>query len=108
VQNAEQLIELLRAHVEREFAKLGSSNCAGVRVKSVGDWWEADPESKLFKMAERALTREWGRQPLFVREGGTMPVRTHPLASLLFPLCVHQTGKSKLTKFLSRVRILSL
>ena len=74
LQNAEQLIEALRAHVEREFAKLGSSNSAGVRVKSVGDWWEADPESKLFKMAEGALTREWGRQPLFVREGGTMPV----------------------------------
>ena len=69
-QDAEQLIEALRAHVEREFARLGSSNSAGVRVKSVGDWWEADPESKLFKMAERALTREWGRQPLFVREGG--------------------------------------
>ena len=67
----------MRAHVEREFAKLGSSNCAGVRVKSVGDWWEADPESKLFKMAERALTREWGCQPLFVREGGTMPVGFH-------------------------------
>ena len=75
VQDAEQLIEALRAHVEREFARLGSSNSAGVRVKSVGDWWEADPDSKLFKMAERALTREWGRQPLFVREGGTMPVR---------------------------------
>ena len=73
-QDAEQLIGALRAHVEREFAALGSSNSAGVRVKSVGDWWEADPDSKLFKMAERALTREWGRQPLFVREGGTMPV----------------------------------
>lgn len=74
VQDVEQLIEALRAHVEREFAALGSSNSAGVRVKSVGDWWEADPQSKLFQMAERALTREWGCQPLFVREGGTMPV----------------------------------
>ena len=83
VQDAEQLIEALRAHVEREFARLGSSNSAGVRVKSVGDWWEADPESKLFKMAERALTREWGRQPLFVREGGTMPVRPLPHLLLL-------------------------
>ncbi len=45
-----------------------------VRVKSVGDWWEADPESKLFRLAERALAREWNVQPLFVREGGTMPV----------------------------------
>ncbi|CAL8463359.1 g2893 [Coccomyxa elongata] len=73
-QDAGQLIAALRAHVEAAFAVLGSSNTVGVRVKSVGDWWEADPESKLFKMAERALTREWGRQPLFVREGGTMPV----------------------------------
>ena len=85
-QDAEQLIGALRAHVEREFAALGSSNSAGVRVKSVGDWWEADPDSKLFKMAERALTREWGRQPLFVREGGTMPVRP-----LLQPLCMRVT-----------------
>lgn len=79
LQDAGQLIAALRAHVEAAFGVLGSSNTVGVRVKSVGDWWEADPESKLFKMAERALTREWGRQPLFVREGGTMPV--HPLPS---------------------------
>jgi hypothetical protein len=73
-QDAGQLIAALQEHVEAAFAGLGSSNSVAVRVKSVGDWWEADPESKLFKMAERALTREWGCQPLFVREGGTMPV----------------------------------
>lgn len=64
-----------RAHVEHEFKKLRSSNNVSLRVKSVGDWWEADPESKLFRLAERALAREWNVQPLFVREGGTMPVR---------------------------------
>ena len=52
-----------------------------VRVKSVGDWWEADPESKLFRLAERALAREWNVQPLFVREGGTMPVSFNCLTS---------------------------
>ncbi len=84
MQDAGQLIAALRAHVEAAFGVLGSSNTVGVRVKSVGDWWEADPESKLFKMAERALTREWGRQPLFVREGGTMPVHPpFPLPSIL-------------------------
>lgn len=65
---------MCRAHVDHEFNKLRSSNVVSVRVKSVGDWWEADPESKLFRLAERALAREWGVQPLFVREGGTMPV----------------------------------
>ena len=60
--------------MDHEFNKLRSSNVVSVRVKSVGDWWEADPESKLFRLAERALAREWSVQPLFVREGGTMPV----------------------------------
>ncbi|DBB02245.1 TPA: hypothetical protein ACH3X3_011267 [Trebouxia sp. C0006] len=73
-QNADHLIAALRAHVDHEFNKLRSSNVMSVRVKSVGDWWEADPESKLFRLAERALAREWKVQPLFVREGGTMPV----------------------------------
>lgn len=67
-----------RAHIEHEFNKLRSSNTVSVRVKSVGDWWEADPESKLFRLAERALAREWNVQPLFVREGGTMPVSMGP------------------------------
>ena len=67
-----------RAHIEHEFNKLRSSNTVSVRVKSVGDWWEADPESKLFRLAERALAREWNVQPLFVREGGTMPVSIEP------------------------------
>ena len=73
-QDAEELISALQQHVNTVFAGLGSSNTVTVRVKSVGDWWEADPESRLFKMAERAVSREWGCAPLFVREGGTMPV----------------------------------
>jgi len=70
-----------RAHVDHEFNKLRSSNVVSVRVKSVGDWWEADPESKLFRLAERALAREWNVQPLFVREGGTMPVSSNSCCS---------------------------
>ena len=60
--------------MDHEFNKLRSSNVVSVRVKSVGDWWEADPQSKLFCLAERSLARELNVQPLFVREGGTMPV----------------------------------
>jgi hypothetical protein len=28
------------------------------QVHSVGDWWEADPQSQLFQMAERAV-HQW-------------------------------------------------
>jgi len=45
----------LKQHMEQEFAALKSGNSVSVRVKSVGDWWEADPQSKLFRLAENAL-----------------------------------------------------
>ena len=63
--------------MDHEFKKLRSSNSISMRVRSVGDWWEADPESRLFRLAERAVEREWGQKPLYVREGGTM--RASPL-----------------------------
>ncbi len=58
--------------MEHEFKKLRSANGVAVRVRSVGDWWEADPGGRLFRLAERAIEREWGQKPLYVREGGTM------------------------------------
>jgi len=73
-QDASRLTELFRAHVQHEFRKLRSANSVKVTLRSTGDWWEADPESTLFRIAERAVTAQWGQPPLFVREGGTMPV----------------------------------
>jgi di/tripeptidase len=51
-QDASHLIACLREHVEAHFERLGSHNSVKVRVEHVGDRWEADPESQLFKMAE--------------------------------------------------------
>ena len=39
------------------------------QVHSTGDWWEASPDSAFMRMAERALQKEWGVEPLLVREG---------------------------------------
>ena len=54
-QRPDDLVAKLRAHVEAEFQTLKSGNSVSVKVKSVGDWWEADPQSKLFRLAENAL-----------------------------------------------------
>ena len=74
-----------RAHVQHEFRKLRSANRVAVRLRSVGDWYEADPGSALFGVAERAVAKQWGRPPLYVREGGTMPVR-QPCSGILAAL----------------------
>lgn len=61
-------------HNTQDRAAAATACAALLQVHSVGDWWEADPQSQLFQMAERAVRREWGEPPLYVREGGTMPV----------------------------------
>lgn len=73
-QDHQELIECLQQHIDRKFEALWSANKVQLQVHSVGDWWEADPKSQLFQMAERAVRLEWGSDPLYVREGGTMPV----------------------------------
>lgn len=59
-----------------------------LQVHSTGDWWEASPDSPFMRMAERAVEKEWGVQPLLVREGAPalpppLPLPRHcPLTSL--------------------------
>lgn len=60
--------------MEAEFASLGSANRLEVSVEARGRWWEADPATPWLELAEEAIAREWGTRPLYVREGGTMPV----------------------------------
>ncbi|GBF92924.1 hypothetical protein Rsub_05760 [Raphidocelis subcapitata] len=93
-QDADHLIRCLTRHVRAEFARLGSANAVAVHVHSVGDWWEADPESDVFKMAERAVRREWGVAPLYVREGGTMPVASLIEKTLGAPALMIPMGQS--------------
>jgi acetylornithine deacetylase/succinyl-diaminopimelate desuccinylase-like protein len=95
-QDAAALITALAEHVEAAFRRLGhsSSNRVAVRVHSVGDWWEADTASRYFAMAEQAVVREWGVKPLYVREGGTMPVAGVIEAVLGAPALLIPLGQS--------------
>ena len=40
-----------------------------------GGWpWAANPESPLFDAAATALEQAFGREPVYVREGGSIPI----------------------------------
>lgn len=39
-----------------------------------GDWWLGDLNSHAYRAAARAVEAEWGQRPLFVREGGSIPL----------------------------------
>ena len=104
-QNAEQLVERFKAHVTHEFAKLRSGNEVSIRVHSIGDWWEADPNSAYMKMAETVIGREWQQKPLLVREGGTMPVASTLEKMLGAPALLLPMGQSSDNVHLANERI---
>jgi acetylornithine deacetylase/succinyl-diaminopimelate desuccinylase-like protein len=39
-----------------------------------GQPWRADPEEPIFDAAARALAHAFGREPVFIREGGSIPI----------------------------------
>jgi acetylornithine deacetylase/succinyl-diaminopimelate desuccinylase-like protein len=39
-----------------------------------GQPWRAEPEAPIFAAAERALAKAFGRQPVYIREGGSIPI----------------------------------
>ncbi|GMH45158.1 hypothetical protein BSKO_13115 [Bryopsis sp. KO-2023] len=73
-QNKDHLVRCISAHIQHEFAKLRSKNEVNISVVTSGDWWDTSTTCKFFKLAERAIVKAWGRHPLCVREGGTMPL----------------------------------
>lgn len=47
-----------------------------VKIDHVADWWLGEVESKYFECAQAAIRKEWGVQPLYIREGGSItPLR---------------------------------
>lgn len=104
-QDAGDLIERLKAHMQHEFAKLRSGNSISIKVHSVGDWWESNPQSSLMRMAEEAVAAEWGEMPLLVREGGTMPVASALEKMLDAPAVLLPMGQSSDACHLANERI---
>jgi acetylornithine deacetylase/succinyl-diaminopimelate desuccinylase-like protein len=70
-QDPARVAELFRAHVTRVAPE-------GVRVRVEelhgGHPWRADPRGPLFEAASRALEEAFGRAPVLVGEGGSIPI----------------------------------
>lgn len=70
-QDPDTIERLLKAHVKR-FAPAGV--VATVRPLHGGKPWRADLNGRIFDAARRALGAAFGRQPVIVGEGGSIPV----------------------------------
>ena len=104
-QDSDVIIKRLTDHLKHEFAKLRSGNSIKVTVHSIGDWWEADPNCRLVRLAEDAIRKVWKETPLLVREGGTMPVASTLEKLLQAPALLLPMGQSSDNCHLSNEKI---
>jgi acetylornithine deacetylase/succinyl-diaminopimelate desuccinylase-like protein len=87
-QKAEELVLKLETHLKHEFAKRQSPNKLGFSLTKQGEWWLGDRSNELYSNAHTAIQRVWKQEPLYVREGGTMPL-TPILERLLNAPAIH-------------------
>ena len=69
-----EVTEKVKAHLESEFAKLGSSNEMRVECEHGGEPWLCDVGSANYRAARAATKRVHGVEPDMTREGGSIPI----------------------------------
>jgi Cys-Gly metallodipeptidase DUG1 len=71
--------------LSHEFRKRQSPNQLSVVPTRTGDWWLGEPADAVYQAAAAAITTVWGREPVPVREGGTMPITSFLTSTLRAP-----------------------
>lgn len=95
-QEVDQVIETLKAYLEKEFALMETDNKLNLRIDNMADPWLGDPDNEIFRALEEATMQAWAplfasddagaeiaqtttdkgekpRKPLYIREGGSIP-----------------------------------
>jgi len=65
---------IVKAHIDKEWAKLGSPNKMTLTLDKASFPWFRDPDSDNFAAARRATVRVHGMEPNMTREGGSIPI----------------------------------
>lgn len=73
-QDLEDVKESVDKFVREQFSRFGSTNHLTVEFSHEAEPWLGDPMNAAFQLLKQALKDEWGVDPLFIREGGSIPV----------------------------------
>jgi di- and tripeptidase len=63
----------LKAFTTESFKSLNSPNTFGITITHQASWWLTSLDSPYFKALEESVQDVWGKEPLKIREGGTVP-----------------------------------
>lgn len=72
-QQLDQIISSFQHHISQSFKRLNSKNRFTLSIGHRADWWVADQNSRVYRLAAQSIREEWGVEPLHIREGGSIP-----------------------------------
>lgn len=109
-QSLDDIASDLQAYCQSTFKNLNNDMELTINITHRASWWLASPENVYFQTLENAIEKIWGKKPLKIREGGSIP--TIPFLEDLFHApCVHlPLGQHSSNAHLSneRLRLLNL
>lgn len=76
-QEVAKIKQSLTDYISHCFQELSSGNHLEMTIVNEAEPWLGDPTNHAYEILKDALTLKWGKAPLFVREGGSIPcIRT--------------------------------
>lgn len=109
-QDVDAIVASISEYCHSTFSSLNSGMSLQVSVTHQARWWLASTDNPFFQALERSVEKVWGKSPLKIREGGSIP--TIPFLEELFGApCVHlPLGQHSSAAHLSneRLRLLNL
>ncbi|KDE08577.1 hypothetical protein MVLG_01350 [Microbotryum lychnidis-dioicae p1A1 Lamole] len=72
-QSLEEVIESLKRHLKDAFARLRTHNRLQIEINHTSTFWLASPHSPANTLLAECIHGAWGIEPLFIREGGSIP-----------------------------------
>jgi len=72
-QNVEEIKKLFINHLKQAFKELNSDNELQIKIVHESEPWLGDPTNSAFQILKNAVKKEWGTEPLYIREGGSIP-----------------------------------
>lgn len=72
-QNVEEIKKGFISHLQNSFKEFNSDNTLEVKIVHESEPWLGDPTNAAFKILSNAVKQEWGTEPLYIREGGSIP-----------------------------------
>ncbi|GCF00700.1 hypothetical protein ZYGM_000948 [Zygosaccharomyces mellis] len=72
-QEVGKIKDSLKKYITQCFDRFSSGNHLEISIVNEAEAWLGDPTNHAYEVLKEALTFKWGKEPLLVREGGSIP-----------------------------------